>query len=93
MHLGRRPPYANITATLALVVATSTSQIKPKVLKNLHGAQGSAGAKGASGSTGPRGRPGLAGVVTASNTIAIECVGGGAGYSAPEETVAQIPMS
>ena len=62
--------YANVAATLALVFAmsggalaakhyliSSTSQISPKVLKELK----KAGARGATGAAGPRGRPGPTG--------------------------------
>jgi hypothetical protein len=95
MQLRRRPSYANVAATLALVVAigggtawaathkrhhhyviTSTSQIRPKVLKKLHGAHGTAGTNGApgaggsKGATGPTGPTGVAGIVTSSNTSA-----------------------
>jgi hypothetical protein len=88
--------YANIVATLALVVAvgggtawaathhrhhhyliTGTGQIKPKVLKKLHGANGAngtpgaagaVGAKGATGPTGPTGASGAVGVTTGNNS-------------------------
>lgn len=91
MHLRRRPSYATIASTLALIVAvgggsalaaahhrvrhhyviTSTSQIKPKVLKKLHGQRGVSGtngANGSTGSTGATGSTGLAGIVTSSST-------------------------
>jgi Collagen triple helix repeat (20 copies) len=61
----------NVVAWLALFVAmggtslaashyiiTSTNQIKPSVLKKLHGANGRAGAKGASGAAGAAGAQG-----------------------------------
>jgi len=78
----RRPSYANVTATLALIVAigggtafaasqhytiTSTKQIKPKVLRALHGKNGkngkngSDGVNGATGPTGPAGPTGATG--------------------------------
>ena len=58
--------YANVVSTLALVLAigagtawaahhyliSSTSQIKPSVLKNLHGANGHNGHNGVTGATG-----------------------------------------
>ncbi len=66
-----RITYANVTATLALVLAmsggalaakhyliNSTKQINPKVLKKLHGAKGSRGVTGPTGSVGPQGGPG-----------------------------------
>ena len=49
-------------------VITSTSQIKPGVLKSLHGskgAEGTAGAQGPAGPTGPAGAPGAAGAAGA----------------------------
>jgi hypothetical protein len=71
----RRLSYANVVSTLALVVAlgtgsavaakhylvSSTKQIKPSVLKTLHGAAGPAGNPGASGPTGPAGATGNVG--------------------------------
>ena len=72
-----RLTYANVTATLALVFAmsggaiaakhyllSSTSQIKPSVLKKLRGATGVAGTPGAPGGPGregPQGKQGEAG--------------------------------
>jgi hypothetical protein len=66
--------YANVTATLALVLAlsggalaashyliTSTTQISPKVLKQLVGEQGSKGSKGSKGATGQSGPVGPVG--------------------------------
>lgn len=66
--LGRRITYANVVATLALLFAmsgaafaahhyliTSTKQISPKVLKELHGARGARGATGSIGPIGPQG--------------------------------------
>jgi hypothetical protein len=60
--------YANVTATLALVLAmsggalaanhyliNSTKQINPKVLKKLHGARGARGSLGPTGGVGPQG--------------------------------------
>jgi hypothetical protein len=73
----RHLSYANIVATLALLFAmtggalaakhyiiSSTQQIKPSVLKKLHGKSGRPGAKGATGetgATGPAGKEGPAG--------------------------------
>src|ERR1700754_3206272 len=69
--IGGRITYANVTATLALVLAmsggalaakhyliNSTKQINPKVLKKLHGAKGARGLIGPTGSVGPQGGPG-----------------------------------
>jgi hypothetical protein len=73
----RNLSYANVVATLALVVAmsggalaathyliNSTKQINPKVLKKLRGKTGSTGATGATGprgATGPKGATGTEG--------------------------------
>jgi hypothetical protein len=70
----RRITYANIAATLALVLSmsggalaanhfliSSTKQISPKVLKKLKGATGKAGAAGATGAAGKEGAPGKEG--------------------------------
>src|SRR4029077_10960857 len=67
----RRLSYANVTATLALVLAmsggalaanhyliNSTKQINPKVLKKLKGHNGKNGAKGANGTAGAQGPQG-----------------------------------
>lgn len=72
---GRRISYANVTATLALVVAlcggtayaasswiiTSKSQIKPSVLKSLKGKTGPQGLAGTNGATGATGSTGATG--------------------------------
>jgi Collagen triple helix repeat (20 copies) len=73
MHLPRPTP-AGIIASLALFFAlggsavaanhylvTSSSQIKPSVLKGLHGPAGAKGAKGAAGANGAAGPTGPAG--------------------------------
>ena len=70
----RRLTYANVAATLALVLAmsggalaashyliNSTKQINPKVLKKLHGARGARGAVGPNGAVGPQGVTGATG--------------------------------
>jgi hypothetical protein len=72
MH--RRLTYANVAATLALVLAmsggafaagryliNSTRQINPKVLRQLRGASGARGLRGATGAPGSEGKPGSAG--------------------------------
>lgn len=69
--LRRRVTYANIAATLALVLAmgggaiaathyliSSTSQISPRVLSKLHGSRGPAGPRGKTGKRGRRGKRG-----------------------------------
>jgi len=80
----KRFTYANVAATLALVFSmtagavaagryliTSTSQIKPSVLRALKGnagkagATGPAGARGSTGPQGPAGTPGVAGAAVA----------------------------
>ncbi|HXD54397.1 MAG TPA: hypothetical protein VN618_06565 [Solirubrobacteraceae bacterium] len=71
----RRITYANVTATLALVLAisggayaagryliNSTKQINPKVLRKLHGARGPAGQIGPVGPQGVTGHEGAKGV-------------------------------
>jgi hypothetical protein len=69
----RRPTYAAVAATLALVLAmsggavassfiiTSTKQIKPSVLKKLKGNRGKTGPVGPAGATGARGVAGATG--------------------------------
>jgi hypothetical protein len=70
----RRLGYANVTATLALVLAmsggafaaghyliNSTKQINPKVLRKLHGARGKRGVAGQNGPVGPQGVTGATG--------------------------------
>ncbi len=70
----RHLSYANVAATLALVLSmsggalaakhyliNSASQINPKVLKKLRGTTGSRGAQGRTGAAGPRGPEGQPG--------------------------------
>jgi hypothetical protein len=79
-HTRRRPlSYANVTSTLALVlvlgassawaakhyVISATSQIKPSVIKKLHGAKGANGINGSNGATGATGVTGVTGVTGA----------------------------
>jgi hypothetical protein len=90
MHI-RRPSAPGVIALLALFFAlggtaiaakhyliTSTSQIKPSVLKQLHGQAGPAGiagpqgAPGATGATGPQGATGPAGPSNLGAIITIE---------------------
>jgi hypothetical protein len=76
MHITKRRhlSYANVTATLALVLAmsggamaakhyliSSTKQISPKVLKKLKGNTGARGPAGAAGAAGAPGAPGAKG--------------------------------
>jgi hypothetical protein len=76
MHITKRRhlSYANVTATLALVLAmsggamaakhyliSSTKQISPKVLKKLKGNTGARGPAGAAGAPGTPGAPGAKG--------------------------------
>lgn len=71
----RRTKYVSVTMTLAVVlvmasgayaakryIITSASQIKPSVLKSLHGNAGSAGPAGSQGSQGPQGPQGPQGL-------------------------------
>ena len=71
----KRLSYASVVATLALVLAVgggtawatnyiiiSTHQIKPSVLKKLHGANGKNGKNGTNGTNGTNGAPGTPGV-------------------------------
>jgi hypothetical protein len=70
----RRLSYANVAATLALVLAmsggalaaghyliNSTKQINPKVLRKLHGTRGARGVAGQIGAVGPQGVTGATG--------------------------------
>ncbi len=83
----RRPSPAFVLACLALFVAlggtaaaahhfliTSTTQIKPSVLRTLHGATGRPGASGATGPAGPQGPAGAQGPAGPSNLSALTIV-------------------
>jgi hypothetical protein len=74
MPVLRRVSYANVTATLALLLAmsggaaaanhfliVSTSEISPKVLKKLKGNVGAKGSPGQPGATDSPGQPGAKG--------------------------------
>jgi hypothetical protein len=83
MHkLLRKPSPAMIVACLALFAAstgtsiaarhyliTSTKQIKPSVIKKLHGAKGAKGAKGAAGAAGVAGAAGAKGAAGATHVV------------------------
>ena len=71
----RHLSYANVVATLAMILAmsgtaiagghylvTSTSQIKPSVLKKLRGTRGDKGERGTHGEKGERGEKGEQGL-------------------------------
>ena len=78
----KRTSYANVVSTLALVLAigggtawaahhyliTSTSQIKPNVLRKLHGHNGRNGRNGTNGSNGATGATGVTGATGANLT-------------------------
>src|SRR5665213_2666948 len=78
----KRTSYANVVSTLALVLAigggtawaahhyliTSTNQIKPSVLRKLHGANGHKGTNGTNGSNGATGATGVTGATGANLT-------------------------
>ena len=88
--------YSNVAATLALVIAigggsawaaqhvhylvTSSNQIKPSVLKKLHGAKGTTGAKG---TIGARGVAGTAAVNGAAGVSGGNGANGAAGVAGP----------
>jgi hypothetical protein len=83
----RKPSPAVVIASLALFAGlggtaaaahhfliTSTRQIKPSVLRALHGAAGRAGPTGASGPSGPQGPAGTQGPAGPSNLSALSIV-------------------
>ncbi len=91
-----RMTYANVVATLALVFAmtggayaagryliTSTKQINPKVLKQLHGQAGAAGKEGAAGAPGKEGTTGKEGAAGKEGTAGSD---GASGTSATTES-------
>jgi hypothetical protein len=74
LRMRKHLTYANVTVTIALVLAmsggayaaskyviNSTKQINPKVLKSLVGKTGANGAQGPAGAAGPAGAPGAKG--------------------------------
>ena len=95
----RRLSYANIAATLALVIAvgggtawaakhihykiTSTNQIKPSVIKKLRGNNGTNGTNGTNGAQGAVGATGATGAAGAPGAVA--------GYSASNTSAVTIP--
>ena len=99
----RRFTYANVAATLALVLAmsggayaaghyliTSTKQISPKVLKSLKGSSGkngAAGAVGATGAGGPAGPVGPAGPAGPGGPAGANGANGASGQSVTSKEV------
>jgi hypothetical protein len=87
MHLRRRPSYASIVSTLALVIAigggsawaathrhyliTNTGQIKPRVLKKLRGHNGKDGTNGLNGAKGASGPAGPMGATGATGVTGV----------------------
>src|SRR5580704_6817888 len=98
----RHITFANVTATFALLFATSggalaagkflitsTKQISPKVLKSLKGTSGKNGATGPAGPAGPAGPSGSAGPSGAAGTPGPEGKEGKAGVSVTSKTLAE----
>ena len=91
----RRLSYANVASTIALIFAlgggsawaathvhylvTSTKQIKPSVLKSLHGAKGATGSRGRSGVNGVDGGSGVNGAPGAPGLTGVQGAAGASG--------------
>jgi hypothetical protein len=95
----RKPSSGTVIAAVALFFAlggsaiaarhyliTSTSQIKPSVLKELRGATGAAGAEGAAGPAGPAGVTGPQGPAGPTNLSSLTIVAGES-KTVPKESV------
>jgi hypothetical protein len=70
-------------------VITSTKQIKPSVLRQLHGARGPRGYTGADGGQGPQGAQGSAGIATVHDTQSAPapyCASGGGACQVAQAT-------
>jgi hypothetical protein len=93
-----RLTYANVAATLALILAmsgtaiaakhyiiTSTRQIKPSVLRKLRGKAGPAGRQGPAGPAGPQGPQGPGGPAGPSNLSGIQVEEGPTVHVQPKE--------
>ncbi len=97
----RHLSYANVVATMALVLAmggtavaakhyliNSTSQIKPSVLKKLKGNAGATGAAGVAGAAGTQGKEGPQGKEGSKGLQGIEGPSGISGYQVVKGPVA-----
>lgn len=97
----KRVPYANVVSTLALVIAlgggtawaaahhysiSSTNQIRPSVLKKLHGANGKKGAAGIRGTNGTNGLAGTDGVAGANGVAGTNGQNGATGAPGADGT-------